>query len=616
MPDGMVHFYDERGRRVLVSRCDWAEKVLPQNFQKTWDDADALYEVVAGALGDGFLDCVLPAIARLMEIDPRPGRAAALLAAAQLKGGKPEDAERTLRESIRRHGETGAVLIALARALAARGGLAYEDVLRRGLSLDPNQENGLDWYALLHKERGGPEAYRAALEDVAREPGAWLPLLRLGRSFLEGSDAVRAMELFRRVLAAAPAQSAAWTGVTGALGQAGLFAELAGLCGPLYDPEKNPPPAGIHLARAWLETGRVEEARSLVEGLRRLGLPPLAEALDALEAELSAAARPSGPAPALAFVLIEGPLWARGLGEPAWLLPRKPAGAKRLGLLAFADETRRGERLREETEDDRGRLSRALPLFLSEALAFTTGLSTHCAVPLVPGRGLALCGKAWDVPDLLERGAWEDPPELLVSGAFVPGLTGLTVELELWDAAMKATLGRVRLPAGEAPAAMALELEHELSALLAQLKLAAPQAPPAWHRLPAREGQEAYLQALALLLTHVLAAEGLLPPGRLWNEQGMLESYDYHCGQHPSAPSKLLAVCGTLCSVRRGSPLPEPHRRFLLEMIAGEGEPGPVTQLSPLVFLRLGERKAFEIARERLASHPDPGYRAWLAGLG
>jgi len=617
MPEGMIQFHDERGRKVLISRCDWAEKILPQNFQKTWDDADALYGVIAGALGDGFLDCVLPAIARLIEIDPNPERSASVLSIAQMKGGKLDDAERTLRDFIRKHGETGAILANLAKVLSARGDASYEGLLRKALTLDPNQANGLDWYALIHKERGGPEAYRAALEDVSREPGAWQPLLRLGQYYLEGSDTPKALEFFRQALGGAPPQSGVWRTVTGALGQAGLSAEMVGLCGPLYSPESHSPYAGLNLARGYLETGRIEEGRTLVERLKRLNHPPLAAALEALECEFGAArsSRSVEVPLEVELVPVRGPVWTRGLEEPGWLLPKWAPSAKRLCFLSFSDETRKVERPIGEMEDDRGRLSRALPLYLSEALGYKTGLATECVIPMVRGKGPVVGGKPWDVAGMLEQGGWgKSPPDMIVSGSFVPGLSGLSIELELWDASLRATLGRVSLPASDAPARAALELERELASLLSELKLSAP-GEPGFYRPPSREWVEPHLQALAQLLTHVLAAEGFLSTGRLWNEPGMLESYYYYCEQHPSAVSKLISISGTLCSVKLGSAVAEPHRRFLLKMIAGEAEPGPVTQLSPLVFLRLGERRAFEIARERLSRHPDPEYRAWLETL-
>ncbi|MBI5243886.1 MAG: tetratricopeptide repeat protein [Elusimicrobia bacterium] len=677
----MISYYDENGRRVLVPRSDWAEKVLPENFQKTWDDPDALYQVIVGALGDGFLDCALPAIARLIEIDPNPERSSTILAAAQIKGGLLDAAERTLQAFIAKHGETGAALATLAKVRSAQGDAASaEDLLRRALSLDPNQDGALSAYAAIHKDRGGAEASRAALEDVAKESGAWRPWLRLGQLCLGEGDASKAFELFRRALGAAPGaagsqgprgsavlqsraapgaagsqgprgsavlhsraapgESDALAAVAGALERAGFHSEMLELAWPLYDPQKSSPYAALSLARGFFETGREKEGRELVNRLKGLSLAHLAEPLSRLERDFpeDRLPRPAQMSPPISLVRIPGPVWTRGLCEPLWLLPLRPASSPEIGFLCFADGMRKGDRAitrgsaasevlgaaeragakpgyYEEAEDDRGRLSRALPLYLAEALTYKTSLRALCMVPLVPEKGPVVSG-AWDVPALIEVGLWPDPPGLIVSGVFAPSPSGACVELDVWDTAKRAVVDHLSLAAPEGLGACALRLEAELRERLFRRGLAAPAEDPGFYLSPSPQAQQAYLMVLAQLLMHALAADKMAGSGALWNEVGMIESYYYYCEQNPQAVvPKLIAICGALCSAKAGLPVAEQHKQYLLKLIAAEKEAGPVSLLSPLVFLRLGEERAFEIARERLSRQPDPAYHAWLCAL-
>ena len=61
--------------------------------------------------------------------------------------------------------------------------------LRRALELDPNQDNGLLWWASDAREAGGDSEYVAALEAIAVLPGAWRPQLWLAREKLKAAIA-------------------------------------------------------------------------------------------------------------------------------------------------------------------------------------------------------------------------------------------------------------------------------------------------------------------------------------------------------------------------------------------------------------------------------------------
>jgi len=92
--------YDETGRRLLISRVQWAEEVLPETFQTAWNDVDELRKHVLVAMDDGFGSVLSEAAQRVRELDGLPERGAALLALVQLANGNQAAAAETLRDCL------------------------------------------------------------------------------------------------------------------------------------------------------------------------------------------------------------------------------------------------------------------------------------------------------------------------------------------------------------------------------------------------------------------------------------------------------------------------------------------------------------------------------------
>ncbi|MBL9124208.1 MAG: hypothetical protein JNG90_11290 [Planctomycetaceae bacterium] len=89
--------YDETGRRLLISRVQWAEEVLPETFQAAWNDVAELRQHVLVAMDDGFGALLSDAAQRVRELDPLAERGAVVLALVQLANGKSAAAAETLR---------------------------------------------------------------------------------------------------------------------------------------------------------------------------------------------------------------------------------------------------------------------------------------------------------------------------------------------------------------------------------------------------------------------------------------------------------------------------------------------------------------------------------------
>jgi len=124
-PD-IIQVYDSYCRPMYVTKSNWKTKVLIPNLEKARNEPDELYNLLISAINDGFAPEILP------------------------------HAEQVLSDFIAVHGETGIVATNLAKTYSLQGKSEQaEEVLWHALELDPNQDNGLSWYAAIQRDRGG-----------------------------------------------------------------------------------------------------------------------------------------------------------------------------------------------------------------------------------------------------------------------------------------------------------------------------------------------------------------------------------------------------------------------------------------------------------------------------
>ena len=612
----MVEVVDERGRAYRIPKSEWASKVLAGAIRDAWNDPDRLYGLIVQALADELDEQVLGAAERLWEIDAGE-RGAVALAIARMRTGRLDGAEAVLREYVSRHGETGTVLTNLAKVLHARGDVdAAERTVRRGLALDPNQENGLGWWGAIHHERGGPAAFDAAMAEIATEPGAWRPTLHLARAALQRGDVQGALEMYRSVFELAREHGDALMMISGDLGNAGALGEMVELVAPVYDPERHGPLPGLNLARAYLGLGRRADGRALVARLHRLNHPPLAPALAELEQELVDTApsrKVDGPV-SIAGLPLPRPIWMSGFQHPDWLLPPRTGPQTRVVVFALADLTS-GREAREEHFTPTGRLTRGVPLYLAEALLHQTTVASTAVMPFVPGGGPVVAGQAWPLESIRRASPSDEPAEIILTGVVMADAAGHAVQLTVFDASSGSELRTLRIGFDPAQPSLPLRVADGVIEALIALGLTQRASDHGVFESPPPEWQDWYMSALEQLLAQVATVNGLTNPASLYNERGFFETYFGLADELPQrAVPKLMAACGVLAGIGYGSPVVDPYRRALRQMVDRETElASPLRRLSPLIYRRLGDEAAAAAALAVLRGIPDERYRAWLA---
>jgi tetratricopeptide (TPR) repeat protein len=615
-PDELVPAFDERGREVQIKRRDWVTGVLAPGLEKAWNDPEALYAAIVQALHDDFAPQVAAAAERLLEVDGRSTRACIIAGIVRSELGDLAGAEQILQLSVDTHGPTGVVLTNLAKVLDRRGETdrAFA-TLRRSVKLDPNQDNGLAWWAALEKEKRGEASAAAGLEQLAKVPGAWRPQLWLARAKLAKGELAPALALYDHVLSLAADEPDVLGSVTGELGQAGALEDLVRLAAPRYKPEVHGPPAGMNIVEALRLLGRLDEALAALRRLQAMPWPPLAAALAEKEKEIVAARLPRSDVapPTLEVLTFDRPLWTRSLFNPDWLLPARGEETPAVVFFTLADETRTGTTAQVQMADDSGRLTRGIPLYLFEAVRLRFRARALCSLLVAEGQGPAVFREP-PPRDYLESSLAPPSgpaPTVLVAGSLVAG--GL--RLQVWKAGESAAAAVLDIAGpwtdvgglvGQAETALASELTAR--------GVAADTTPRTFYRPPPPDLRGAYVSALEQLLYQLLAANGVVGADSLWNERGFFETYLGLVDAWPNAPdsARLFAVCGVVAAHRYQSAAVEPYRKVVLQWLDEAPPGGVLRRLAPAVFQQLGDRERLAAWLAKAPPSPNAAHAEWL----
>lgn len=402
----MIRVHDAYGREMFITKQQWRDNVLLGNLEENRNHPDNLAGTIIQSLNDGFAADVLPYAAHLTTIDPNPERGHIIHAVTLLDLKRYSDAEAVLLSYIKRHGETGVALTNLAKTYSGRGDDARTlATLWHALELDPNQDNGLGWYEVIHREKHGTAAGLDALRRVASLPGAWRARLWLARERLENRDLPAALSLYEEALALAPkpTPSDLLQQMSGDLGNHAHLPELLRLAEPRFDVAIHGLPVGNNLIKANLDLGRIDAARAVLNLLYAQNRPDWKQHLsfwdtEIAKARVSIADTPTPEKLEVTLLSLSGPIWLPSASPAAELFPAKPSDAP---VVAFIGSTAvtppGGEPHRMQLADGPGRLSRALPLLLAEQVEFRTEATALTLVPWIvkPSAGFVLSGVAW-----------------------------------------------------------------------------------------------------------------------------------------------------------------------------------------------------------------------------
>ena len=565
----MIGVFDGYGREMFITKQQWREGVLPGIVKKAWNQPDELYNVIVSTLNDGLRSAIIDAAKHLYKIDPDRSRGACVWGIVLMEEGRLEQARKIFSDHTAQHGENGFVLTNLAKVYARQNDDAKaEEILWHALEVDPNQENGVKWYEVIHRERGGEEASHAALVRVAALPGSWRAQLWLAREALNERQLDRAQALYRECLSRVtkPVPADVLMQISGDLGNAGHLPELLAITEPVFDPPSHGLQVGNNLIKAHFDLGQFEAARRVLDQLYGLKRPDWRETLSFWESELAKAKVELSPeldkgAIQMVMLTIEGPVWLRPNSPVAELFPAKLPDSPRIALLgSSAEGTTNSQRIQAQLPDTAGRLSRSLPLFFAEQLEFSTAARTSTLIPWITSgpSGFVLSGVPWSDQDAANYARQGE-----VSSDYVV-IVHLKAHLDPWIAEVRLLRtidvkclaefsGRF---SPDEPATAVPDLADRLLAAIASELETHP--PTALYDFPTGPEFSSYLLRLEqLLATRCTAMEGA--DGFLSNERNIIQGNIQLCVASPNCVSARVLLAQSLLAMKRVKPaiLPE-----------------------------------------------------------
>jgi tetratricopeptide (TPR) repeat protein len=563
----MVRVFDGYGRELFIAKEQWRRDVLPGAIRKVWDQPDELYNIIVTTLNDGFRSNVIEAGRHLYRIDPDRSRGTCLWGVLLMEEDRLDEAENIFRGYLANHGENGLILSNLAKVYSRRKeGAKAEELLWHALEIDPNQLNGIQWYQAIHRERSGESGGQEALRRIAALPKSWRAQLWLARDALQSNRLEQALTYYSESLARAarPLPSDVLMQISGDLGNAGHLPELLQLTAPHFNPSIHGITVGNNLIKAYVDLGQIEAARGVVNQLYAVKRPDWQKTLSYWDTEIAKAQLdplPQTEAASLqiAMGIIEGAVWLPAKSPATELFPAKSQAGPLIWFLgSSAEQATNSKRIEQQLSDTPGRLSRALPLFLSEQLEFFTTARTRTLVPSITGNraGFVLSGVEWtdeDAANYSRQG--ELPGDYVVIVHLRMQVDPCLAELRLVRAIDAQCVAQLRTEfATTKPEASFPDLTSRLLASITSETDAQRVEPPEFYNPPGGSQLSWYLLRLEQLLATRYAAMGNIASGFLSGERDIIDGQIQLCVACPESIPARTILAQTLTTMKRIRP--------------------------------------------------------------
>jgi tetratricopeptide (TPR) repeat protein len=617
-----IKVYDKFGREMYIPKDEWRKNVLPKSLKDNWDKPNELYNIIVIALEDGFATD-LEAVARhLVEIDNDKGRSYCALGIILLKNNRLKEAEEVFDKYINQYGPVGYILTNLAKVYSAKGEKQKsEATLLDALRLDPNQDNALGWWGAIQNEQGGKSAYIEAMKQVSQFEGSWRAQLWLARDLLEKKDLSGAMTLYEQVLERAKEVPDALMMISGDLGNNGHISEIVRLFGSYYDPQKHGIATGMNLLEAYLQLKNHEQGEELLGRMLKLDYQPIRERLKKFAEGFRDLSRPiqmgsNIKLEGITVASIEKPLWYYMLGAPKWLIEDKPKDCPRIAFFALANTTRQDiSEVIVQKEDDLGKLTRTIPLYLSEQVYLFSSWAPSAGIMLADkGCGYAVFGKECDVEYSVSMAKTSETiANYAVSGYLKQEKDNLEIKLKLIDVHRGIVLRSFEVTGQKGKIWILTEkIKTAIMTYLSELTKRDVK-PPSFYKIPEADGFEAYLLGLGGLLGLSLSGNKMFPKEGLYGERSTLDFLLNLAVSHPEMQILKIMFLSGLCSNRKyNSSIYKEYEKKAFELLKDEADKNSVfAKLSPLLY-KLYESENLEGILKNLEIDASPEYKQWL----
>lgn len=267
----MIQGFDNDGNPISINKQDWINGVFLHNVKLLWDKPDDLYGIILVSFNNNIFLETLEASKHLLHIDYNKERGTTTLGICYLKLNMIEDAKLLFENYINEYGDSAIILVNLAKVFAElNSNSKAEELLYKALTIDPNVENGLDWWGAIHFEKGGDNAFIESMRQIAEIKGSWRPQLWLFKNELKNNSKDKAIGYIPSILETSSNNPDALYIISGELGQSGNYNEIYKYIVPIYRPEIHGPKPAINLLQLYLETNNIESGFSFLNKIKSL----------------------------------------------------------------------------------------------------------------------------------------------------------------------------------------------------------------------------------------------------------------------------------------------------------------------------------------------------------
>lgn len=283
-----IYYFDKSGEEFYTTKSLWLQNILIPDLKNNYDNPNNLYNLIVGALQDGFDEFLIDSSCKLYEIDENRERAGCIYAIVLIKNKQLEQAKEILENTINTIGKTGILLTNLAKVHAEFNNWEIvENILIEALEIDPNQDNGLDWYLSIHRENEGEEGYKKALNRISKFNNAWRPLVYLADISIENKDIDTTMHYYKKLINIEQnLPSDVLMQISGNLGINNYINEMITVVEPIFNPNLHEFSIANNLIKAYITTNKYEKANNLLNHYLEQNNPTIKKDLEYWKNEL------------------------------------------------------------------------------------------------------------------------------------------------------------------------------------------------------------------------------------------------------------------------------------------------------------------------------------------
>lgn len=614
----MMNIIDQNGRRIQITMDEWREKVLPIALKNHWDNANLLYNDILKAIQNNFISDVEEAAIHLKEIDTIKERGYNTLAILYLKNKEFNKANELLLEYLANNPKTGTILTNLAKSYYGKDEKEKAmEILWEGLTINPNQNNGLPWYASICKDRDGIDGYIDALRRASEIKGSWLPQFLLARHKLNEKNIESAKELLKIALSEGHVTQEALLVISGELGAKGYSKELIELVEPVYDFNKNDIRVGLNLLQAYLQNKEIEKGENLLNKLMMLERPDLKNALlkisnkfDKLKIEEKASTPKKDVQ--INMMVLDNPVWGHGLKTSKWFINNKEVKGN-IAVLPYADETIREKEIKGYQKDNEtSMLSRGIPLYVSEMINYYTDYNNKVVMPFVRDFGPVITNKQYNEAALEDIGN-KINADIVITGSVMNAEIGYLIKNTIYNmndkSSKKIEMFIQKENFGNRFNEMIKELRSELGGH--------DQSNNKFYKLAEDKEVLHYLASLGHSLTQTLIQGKFVDKDLLLGERNILNWYLNMVMAYPENEAiKMMLVSGIEKSKEYGSKVYLEFKKQTLTVMMKSKNEEIKKRLIPEIYKIYGMDNELKALKEKLTNESsDKEYIKWLNNI-